>query len=450
MNYGRKRILSDVVNVTRDNVVKVLDSAYTTHLVNRMDIDTLYDYYKGKQGVLNKRKDTRTDINNIVCVNHANEIVSFKLGYTLGEPIQYIRRGESDVEQLRKLNDYMLDADKPSVDTDIAEWLYICGVGYRFITVTEPFDLYSLDPRSTFIVYSNTLGNKPLMGVTYVESETDRTPTFTIYTENEYFVVTGGKVVAYSRHALGCIPIVEYCHNNARLGAFEIVKDMLDALNMIESNRTDDVEQFVNAYLCILGATIDEDTHANINKYKMLGLPEGADAKYITAHLQQSDSQTLVNDLYDRILTICGLPNRGQGGGSSDNGIAVYLRDGFHAAETQALAFEKMWKKSERQFLRIVLRILKDTQGMSIEVNDIEIKFARRYTDNILTKAQALTILLDDGVEPSSAFATVGIWSDPYSVFEESKEFLKKWSVNEDEFDVRDYGQTSGNVNEID
>ena len=58
-------------------------------------------------------------------------------------------------------------------------------------------------------------------------------------------------------------------------------------------------------------------------------------------------------------------------------------------------------------------------------------------TDNILTKTQAMIQLLDAGIEPSIAIASVGLWNDAYSVYEESKPYLEKWSVD----NVRDNGQ---------
>ena len=436
--YGRNRIYTDNLEINNENLLAELEKAYLKHTVNRTEIDKLYDYFKGKQDIINKVKDIRENINNKICVNHASEIVNFKLGYTLGEPIQYIRRGtEVNNDDVMVLNDYMIDADKVGADRDLGEWLFVSGVGYRLVLPSEPFDIYTLDPRNTFVVYHNGLGETPVMGVTYVVNE-KKEVVFSVYTKDKYYKVTRNKQITSSKpHSLGMIPIIEYNANNARLGAFEIVLDLLDALNLAESNRLDDMVQFVNNFLCISGATLDEETFNSINEFKMLGLPENSDAKYLTTSLQQSDVQTFINDLYTRILTITGLPNRNnESGGSSDNGVAVYLREGFQQAETQALAFEQMFKRSEKKFLNLVLRIIRDIEGTELTTKDLEIKFARRYTDNILTKTQAMIQLLDAGIAPSIAISTSGIWNDSYSVFEESKPFLEKWSVT----DVRNNG----------
>ena len=79
--FGRRKIFTSVDAITAENVVDVVRNAYITHLQNKSEIDYLYGYYKGKQPILNKVTTAREDINNIVTVNRANEIVAFKVGY---------------------------------------------------------------------------------------------------------------------------------------------------------------------------------------------------------------------------------------------------------------------------------------------------------------------------------------------------------------------------------
>lgn len=133
--FGRKVIYTDVEHVTRGNVVDVLQKAMPIHQMNRADIEYLYRYYKGDQPILGRVKDVRPEINNKIVVNRANEIVSFKVGYLLGEPVQYVSRGndESVAEGVSKLNDYALSEDKAAKDKELADWFHICGTSYRMI-----------------------------------------------------------------------------------------------------------------------------------------------------------------------------------------------------------------------------------------------------------------------------------------------------------------------------
>lgn len=83
---GRRVIKSSVKEITDGNVVEVLQKALSDHAFNRSEIDYLWNYYKGKQPILNRKKDVRPEICNKIVENRANEIVSFKVGYLCGEP----------------------------------------------------------------------------------------------------------------------------------------------------------------------------------------------------------------------------------------------------------------------------------------------------------------------------------------------------------------------------
>ena len=430
--FGRTVIYTDEATINEENLISVLTKAISVHECNRSDIQYLYDYYKGKTPILGKTKEVRENINHKICVNRAHEIVSFKLGYCFGEPIQYIRRGEEEnlTADIAKLNDYMYLADKATADKELAEWILIGGVGYRMAMPDDTLSIYTLDPRNTFVIRHSGLGHPVIAAVTYVERE-DLGRIYSVYTKDMYYETDLLEVKSKKQHILGGIPIIEYRADNAMLGSFEIVLPLLDAINEIESNRLDDIVQFVNSFLAIMGGELDEETVKNINEWKMMALPEGVDAKYLSASMKQSDIQTLVDDLYQTILTICGLPNRNGGSSTSDTGAAVQLRDGWENAEANAKSIESMFKRSEKQFLRVALNILRTKAGLNLKVEHIDPKFARRYTDNILTKVQAMTQLLDAGIEPEIAIATVGIWNDPTDVAIQSKKYLAKWEIDD-------------------
>lgn len=429
--FGRTVIYTDEEKITAENLISVLTKAVTVHDCNRSDIQYLYDYYKGKTDILEKTKEVRENINHKVWVNRAKEIIDFKLGYCFGEPIQYIRRGEEAnlTTDIAVLNDHMYLADKATADKELAEWMLIAGVGYRMTMPTDTLSIYTLDPRNTFVIRYSGLGHPVVAAVTYVEKE-NLGRIYSVYTDTEYFETDGMNVTVSPIH-LGGNPIVEYRADNAMLGAFEVVLPLLDAINEVESNRLDDIVQFVNSFLAIMGGELDAETVQNINEWKMMALPEGVDAKYLTASLQQSDIQTLVDNLYQSILTICGLPNRNGGSSTSDTGAAVQLRDGWEAAEANAKSIETMFKRSEKQFLKVALRILHANAGLDLKVEHIEAKFARRHTDNILTKVQAMVQLMDAGISPEIAIATAGIWNDPTDVAIQSKKYLAKWEIDD-------------------
>ena len=432
--FGRTRVYTDEAEITAENVVTVLNKVLPVHAKNQGEIEYLWNYYRGKTPILSKTKEVRETINHKVNINRAYEIVSFKRGYGFGEPIQYIRHGkdESLSDEINTLNEYMFLAGKQAEDSELAEWLYVCGLGMRMLLpgpyADEPFRIYTLDPRHSFVVRYNGLGEPVVMGVKVVVRE-NGLPVYSVYTRDRYFEIENGVITKNQGHVLGDVPIFEYPANLARLGAFEIVLSQLDAINELESNRMDDVVQFVNSFLALLGGAIDDETAKKLDEYKMLCLPEGVDAKYLSVAMQQNDTQVLVDDLYDAVLTICGIPNRNGGSSTSDTGSAVIMRDGWESAEAQMKSVEQEFKRSEGRFLRMVLRILKDMVGLNLALKNVEIKFSRRNYDNLQTKSQVLTTLLNSPkVHPELAYYHCGLFLDPESAYLQSKEW---WEANQ-------------------
>lgn len=469
MSYGRLKIYTDVTEITASNVVDEVKKAYATHCVNKGAISTLWDYYRGKTAILGKEKEVREEINHKINENRAYEVVKFHKGYVFGEPIQYIRRENTAAKEnddviaadINALNGYMSDANKAACDNALAEWMYIAGVGYRLTLPNKnwtadgdesPFKMYARDPRYTFVVYSSDVDHTPLMGVCVVPKETDGV-VFSVYTKNAYYEFSELGVEAKAQpHTLGMVPIIEYPAENARLGVFEVVMPLLDALDELQSNRLDDIVQFVNSFLAVLGAELDDATYKKLEEWKTLCLPEGTDAKYLSATLSQSDVQTLKNDICQSIWTICGVPNRNGGTSTSDTGSAVILRDGWESSEARAKATEEIFKCAEKDTLRIALRILRDTVGTNLRLSDIETHFTRRNYENIASKSQVLIAMLNNPkIHPELAFSHCGMFADPESAYLQSKAYYDeqtaKWNpIEVDETDETDDSEDSEDV----
>lgn len=438
--HGRRMIKTDESEVTLDNVVTVLRKALPFHWKNRSEINYLWHYYKGRQPILNRVKLVRPEIANKIVENRADEIVSFKSGYLMGEPLQYVTRGNADgiADAINLLNEYVFAEEKPAKDKELADWFHICGTSFRMVLPDEegeeddsPFEIYTLDPRNTFVVYHNGLGNKPVLGVKYVIDEKG-VVTYSCYSKDFYFEIVESKVVKCEPHILGDIPIIEYPLNLARIGAFELVIPLLDAINLTDSNRIDGVEQFIQALLLFHNVDISSDDYQKLReegaiKYKDIDPQLKAEVAYLTNSLNQGETQTLVDHMYQTVLTICGMPNRNGGSSTSDTGSAVIMRDGWSDAEARAKNSELMFKKSERRFLKLVLNICRTLVGMDLKVHNIEIRFTRRNYENILQKAQVLDLLLKNPkVHPRLAFEHCGLFVDSDLAYALSAEYVEE------------------------
>lgn len=438
---GRRMILTDETEVNIGNVVQILRKALPYHWKNRSEISYLWSYYKGRQPILNRVKEVRPEITNKIVENRANEIVSFKSGYLMGEPLQYVSRGNAEniADAINQLNEFVFAEEKPAKDKELADWFHICGTSFRMVLPDEmageddesPFEIYTLDPRNTFVVYNNGLGNKPILGVKYVVDE-NGVVHYSCYSDHEYFEIVESKVISYDTHILGEIPIIEYPLNMARIGAFELVIPLLDAINLTDSNRLDGVEQFIQALMLFHNVDIsskdfDELRERGAIKFKDIDPQLKAEINYLVSNLNQGETQTLVDHMYQTVLTICGMPNRNGGSSTSDTGSAVIMRDGWSAAEARAKDSELMFKKSERIFLKVVLNICRTLADMDLKVCNVEIRFTRRNYENILQKAQVLDLMLKNNkIHPRLAFEHCGLFVDSDLAYTLSAEYAEE------------------------
>ena len=445
---GRRMIYSDVAEITKDNIVSELQKAIPVYDHNVSQISYLWRYYRGEQPILARVKEVRPEICNRIVENHAQQIVAFKVGYQLNEPVQYIAREsewEGDHEKMETalsdkvadINTSMFAKNKESLDHDLFTWLCIGGIGYRLTLpkktekqnyLEDCYDIYTIDPRGAFVVYSSDFRREPLMGVIVNVNPDTYERTFSVYTTNKFFRVVGDKVVEESGHIIGAIPLVEYQLNSERMGVFEPVLDILDEINNIESNRMDDIEQNVQSLMKFVNCDIDEE------KYEQM-LARGAvkvvtidgvqgDVEILSSNLDQSNTQTNKEDKISQMCSIVGMPyTSDKGSSTSDTGTAVMLRDGWTMAETHAKGYELQWKKSERQMLNIVLNICNASPKCAIDlrVSDIDLSFNRRNYDNPLVKAQVLTTMLNENqIDPLLAFQSCGLFTDPQAAYLQS------------------------------
>ena len=455
--FGRRTIYTSTEEITSDNVVGVVNEALAMHVLNLGEEEYLYWYRRGLQPILGRKKQVRPEINNLIVENHADEIVSFKNGYFLTQPAFYVSRSKDEaiVEKVKQLNEYLYRSGKHQVDNEVVDWFHTVGKGVLYIAPKDdeemPVEVFSLDPRSAFVVYSLRPGNRPVMGVNMVV-DNDRVR-FDVFTEKQVFRLDGavvGRIMTYKpieataisvtrveTNLLGRIPIIEYQYNSANMGAFEGVCSLLDAINQTASDRINGVEQFIQSLLIFYNCQLGEDEQGNaitpqqIREFGAIFLKsvgqDKADLKELSSQLDQTQTQVLVDYMYEQVLRICGMPSTTKGGRStSDTGSAVLARDGWYQADTVARNTEDLFRKSNRYFDEIFLDILcKKVPGFDLKLTDFELQFVRNETANMQSKAQAFSTLLSAGMHPVKAFALSGVSNDPQADFAMSEKYLK-------------------------
>ena len=432
-SFGREVIYTNEMKITRDNIMNELSKALAKHNQNKEEITYLYNYYKGNQPVLYRTKQVRPEINNKVVQNTAFFIVETKAADIASEPIQYVLRGTDEAKsvQISNLNTIMESEDKSYLDICLARWRSICGTSYRFIANDNgqsslldetDFRLSVCDPRNTFVCYYRT--DLPAFSV-QINQDNKSKNIYYVYTNDEWFIIQGNKIVNSGVNGFFAIPVIEYPNNESRLSDIEITIGLSDAINEMASDRQDGIAQFVQSFIKFVNCEMDADKFKELRQsgafiVKSNNGDNKADVDIMSSELNQSESQVAIDDLFNKLLIIQGIANR-EGSSGHETGKATELRNGYIDSEKRAELSEPIFKKAEKQFLRILLYMLNVKGQSTLKVSDIEIKISRSKMDNMLTKAETLQMLLQSGIFPERAIKSVGFFADPEQVSIESK-----------------------------
>jgi len=461
--FGRLDIYASYDDINEENLIAEVNEALVYHVRNMLEEEFLYWYTRGVQPILNRKKEVREDILNIVQVNTAAEIVDFKNGYFLTQPCSYVSRRKGVQTKVKKLNEYLYRSGKQDADNEVSDWFHRVGKAPLFVEPGEdnevPFRAYALDPRSAFVVYSLRPGNKPVMAVNLVT--VDGVAKLDVFTDNMVYHLTGtvvGKMITTEKNhdyvvtatsldysepnVLGYIPIIEYRYNSINTSAFELAIPLIDEISNLTSNACDGVEQFIQSLAIAVNCEFPENTTiTDIRKAGMIALrsigENKADFKVLSEQLDQTQTKTLTDNLYDEILRICAMPSRNTSGSSTydTTGAAVLANFGWYQADAAARNTEDLFKKSNRQFDRIIVEILRRKGLLDIDLNDFEINFVRNETANVQSKAQAFQTLMTAGLHPELAAAKSGISNDPVKDMKMSEKWLEMCWGNPDKVD---------------
>lgn len=451
--FGRLDIYATSDEITADNVIEELNTALPYHVQNLLQEDYLYWYRRNVQPILNRTKEVRPEILNIVQENHADEFCTFKNGFFLQKDAFYVARDGASQEKVNKLNEYLYRSYKHDADNKTVNWFHTVGKGVILVEPDRnndketPVHAYALDPRSAFVVYSLKPGNEPVMGVNMVVS--DGVAKFDVFTKdrvyhltgtatgrmmttqvNHDFLATAVSIESSEPNTLGLIPIIEYRYNSNNMACYEAALPLFDEINNIVSNACDGIEQFIQSLAVATNCEFPEGTTSNdIRKAGMIVLKSigenKADFKILSQPLDQSQTKVLVDHLYEKALAICAMPSSMKGGRStSDTGAAVLARDGWYQASAAVRNTTDLFKESNRQFDRIFVEILRRRKLLDISLSDFELKLDHSETSNIQSKAQAFNTMIASGLHPMLAAEKSGISNDPVADIDMSQKWL--------------------------
>lgn len=414
LNRGRHKIILDYEEVTQENVVEVLQKAIPWHTRNVKDIEYLINYFLGDQDILRRSAPETSTVNNQVVVNYALPITREIVGYTFGNPVEYVQKDVGERTDVKTLTDVYDHVGSYLEDIITAIYSSICGVGYQITLPSEdismdfvpdvPLQIKALHPSNTFCVFSNKIGNPLIMSCNIIHTE-NKGDLYICYTDTEIFTVSNYyKSVESEVNAIGYNPITMFPNSIFMTGDWEQAISVMNASNTVASDSLNDIEGTIRSLLVLLGAEFENDDEglSDVKRKRLLTLtnPQGqnVDAKFISPQIDSSSIENIREYLERARNIITGIPDR-QTASGGDTGTAVLNRNGWTDIEIVARLKELFFKDAKREQMNVAIQILKIVGKVSAEMNplNIDITIGRHTTDNLQTKTQAFSTLVATG-----------------------------------------------------
>ena len=414
----------------------------------RKRFNQLDDYYLGKH-IITTREKQETLMNNKLVVNHAKYITDMMVGYLLGNPVDYQVNDGIDIEPI--LAAYKRQTME-NIDVEIAKECSIFGLKYEYVYADEDANPCSvtLDVRNTIIIYDDTLVHNKLYAINYrpiYDDGNDKEPDHydVIALTNKEIIkyelqskTSTAKEISREPHAFGAVPVIEYKNNSEHFGDFEPVVSLIDAYNLVQSDRVNDREQLVDAILCFYGMAFDADQMADLKEKRALSnIPADGKVEYLTKAINEGDVDVLRKTIEKDIHKISMVPDMSDENFAGDSsGVAIRYK---------LLAFEQAVKNKERFFEKSLMERFKlynnflavKSKMQIVPVDQVDAVFKRNLPSNDFETSQMITNL--DGIVDRellvSQLSFVKDASETVQIAEEEAEEPMK----DDDYDANDY-----------
>lgn len=356
------------------------------------------NYYDGKQDILNKSYTDSTKPCSRIVTNYCRNIADSYCGY-LAAPGYISYTSDNDIDAIMnvlKYNDYQ------SEDADFLLSALTFGVANELMYLDENSQVRFkiIDARTCFGIFDNSLTNDLLYFVRmYKADEWDESDNYKVdvYSDNTitHYNMTGqnGNLIFASEenhYFSQCPANIFYLQDEKAI--FECIESLQDAVNELLSCEVDDYSAFCDAYLTLTGVDIEAEDVAQMKENRVLVLPEGASAAWLTKSSNDTQVENILKRMHDSIYRIAQCPDFSAESfiGGVSSGIAIRYR--LTGMETRAAKICAEMKKALQRRIEIICGIATLKLGDEI-FRDIQIDFTRNIPEDSASVVDMITKL---------------------------------------------------------
>lgn len=378
------------------------------------------NYYNGKHVILNKSyADESKECNHIV-TNYCKIVTDTYSGYICGKPVSYTsNQNIDDVQDCINYNDS--DAEDMAWCTNAL----IYGVGYELQWIDKYSQVrYSqVNPLNAFAIYDNTLDCDLLYFVRWYKRDNfDDNDIFNVEVYSDKTVKTyqahglGGalELISEEQHYFNDVPVSVFYLNETEENIFNCIITLNDAYNELQSSEIDDFNAWVDAYLTLTGVDADSEDIASMKANRVLILPEGATASWLTKNASDTQIVNMLDNIKKNIFKVTACPDMADETFLAQSGTALaYKLVGF---ENVASGIVARFTKAIQRRIELICNVL-NLKATDAIWRDININFVRNLPVN-LTETINLVNALKGTVSDATLLGQIPFITDVQSELE--------------------------------
>lgn len=360
--------------------------------------DFLASYVDGDEPLMSRKAP-----NKLLAINDfAGYIVGLNSAYLVGTPVQYQATEGIDIDPVL---DIYKDQTISDLDSELAEDCSEYGKAYELVYSDEESNPVSvkLNVRNTFIIHDDTFLHKPMYAVTLSPIIDDKGNVvdggynITVFSNNKISKLllkgTNLTILEEEPHFFGEVPVIEYANNRRFIGDYEQVVSLIDAYNILQSDRIIDREKLVDAILAFYGVNMTEEDRAKIKDSRMITMPSDAKGEYIIKDINETDADVLRATIAKDIHKFSKTPDMSdENFAGNASGVAIAYK---------LLPFEQNCKTKERYFEKSLMKRFKlynyflnvKSKMEIVSIKDVDAIFTRSLPKNDLEISQTISNL---------------------------------------------------------
>lgn len=375
----------------------------------------LYDAYAGK-GAITRRMRGAGLPNNRLSHAFPRYITTMASGYLIGRPVQYLSGTQREaVETLLQMHSA---CDIASVDAELARDASICGKGVCIVYADEQAHprAAAIDPRQAFVVYDDTVEHRPLLGVHFYARRNamgrpEGMHVFVYTRDAQLHWTSRGNTGAsgepeVTEHFFSGVPMVEFWNSADETGDFEAVLSLIEAYDLLESDRMNDKQQFTDAILLLTGCVLENDDPTDARtpaqkliEEKTLSLPDtDAKAQWLIKQSDEAGTEIFKNALRSDIHKMSMVPDMSDDQ-FAGNTSGVAMRYKLLGLEQLTAVKERFFREGLRCRIRLFAHYLALLGAQEIIAEDVRFIFTRSLPVNDVEQSQIVRDL--HGIVPS-------------------------------------------------